>query len=157
SQWMSPPPMVEARRGAPGVCRRSPARRRLCAGHRHRDALLPPNAAALCRAAFACGPFPFPAFETSLAIASPSCASPQYAIPWSRTDAGYLRGIVLDRIVSSTPSVFAAYILIAIVVVFSAEAHGASGSLIHGTLQSALGVRGALEQLTPTPWDCVWV
>jgi len=63
---------------------------------------------------------------------------------------------VLDRIVSSTPNVFAASILITIVVVFSAEAHGAGGSLIHGTLQSALGVRGALERLTPTPWDGVW-
>jgi len=63
---------------------------------------------------------------------------------------------VLDRIVSATPNVFAVYILIAIVVVFSAEAHGASGSLIHGTLHSAFGVRGALERLTPPPWNCVW-
>jgi hypothetical protein len=136
---------VQATRAALGTGRPEPGRRLHCAVHCRHAALLPPTAAALCRAAFAGGPFPSHAFERSRVIASPSCPSPPCSLPRSRTNADRLRSVVIDRVFLATRTVFAAHLLIGIVV-FGTEAHGACSALVHRTLRSALGFHSAFRR-----------
>src|SRR5438128_9672180 len=155
SPWGAHHPIGQAPRAALGAYRRPPARRLPCAARRHRDALLPPTAAALCRAAFAGGPFPWHAFERSRAIASPSCSSLRVLCLRSRTHAGRLRGVVIDRVFLATRTVFAVRILI-VTVFFGTEAYGAGRALVRGALRSALGFRSALRRLAPASRGRVW-